>query len=97
MEYQDDPNVRNMEDRYLSGNALMVAPIYTQDNKRMVCFPKGVWTDWHTGEKIHGGVWKEIRVTVRMQKRLRLCHKRKPEGGGAQSPPPYFNSPTGNP
>lgn len=60
IDYQDDPNVWNIEDQYMSGDSFMVAPIYTEDNKRMVYFPKGVWTDWNTGEKITGGCWKEI-------------------------------------
>lgn len=64
IDYQDDPNVWNIEDQYLSGESLMVAPIYTPDNKRMVYFPKGVWVDWHTGEKIEGGVWKEIHADI---------------------------------
>lgn len=64
IDYQDDPNVWNIEDQYLSGEYLMVAPIYTPENKRMVYFPKGVWTDWHTGERINGGVWKEIYADI---------------------------------
>ena len=62
VDYQEDPNVWNIEDQYLSGDSLMVAPIYTPENERMVYFPKGTWTDWHTGEKIVGGVWKEIHA-----------------------------------
>ena len=64
IDYQDDPNVWNIEDQYLSGDYLMVAPIYTPDNKRMVYFPEGVWTDWHTGERIQGGIWKEIYADI---------------------------------
>ena len=60
IDFQDDPNVWNIEDQYMSGDSFMVAPIYTKENKRMVYFPKGLWTDWHTGEKLVGGVWKEI-------------------------------------
>lgn len=64
IDYQDDPNVWNIEDQYLSGDSLLVAPIYTPDNKRMVYFPEGVWTDWHTGERICGGTWKEIYADI---------------------------------
>ncbi len=60
MEYQNDPNVWNIEDEYMSGDSLLVAPIYTEDNKRSVYLPEGVWTDWHTGERIVGGKWMDI-------------------------------------
>lgn len=64
IDYQDDPNVWNIEDQYMSGEYFMVAPIYTTDNRRMVYFPNGLWTDWHTGEKIEGGIWKEIYADI---------------------------------
>ena len=64
IDYQEDPNVWNIEDQYLSGDYFMVAPIYTTDNKRMVYFPEGIWTDWHTGEKIRGRIWKEIHADI---------------------------------
>jgi len=64
IDYQDDPNVWNIEDQYMSGEYFMVAPIYTPDNRRMVYFPEGVWTDWHTGEKTWGGIWKEIHADI---------------------------------
>ena len=60
IEYQNDPNVWNIEDEYMSGDSLLVAPIYTEDNKRSIYLPKGVWTDWHTGDRIVGGKWMDI-------------------------------------
>ena len=57
VEYQDDPNVWNIEDQYLSGEYLLVAPVYTEENSRTLYLPKGVWTDWHSGERISGGKW----------------------------------------
>ena len=64
VDYQDDPNVWNIEDEYLSGDSLLVAPIYTEDNKRSVYLPKGLWTDWHTGEKIDGGKWFTVEAPL---------------------------------
>jgi alpha-D-xyloside xylohydrolase len=64
IEFQNDKNVWNIEDQYMSGRFLMVAPIYTRENNRSLYLPSGVWTDWHTGEKIEGGKWFDITADV---------------------------------
>ncbi len=64
VDYEDDPNTWNVEDEYLSGEYLLVAPIYTEDNKRTLYLPRGLWTDWHTGEKLEGGKWFNIEAPI---------------------------------
>ncbi|MFM2184821.1 MAG: hypothetical protein RIS55_469 [Actinomycetota bacterium] len=57
--YQDDPNVRNIDDQYMFGSSMMVAPVYGPgETSRMVYLPEGEWFDWHTGEHLNSaGEW----------------------------------------
>ena len=57
IEYQDDPNVWNMNDQFLFGRDILVAPILDSGTRRKVYLPKGVWIDWWTNKKIAGGQW----------------------------------------
>jgi alpha-D-xyloside xylohydrolase len=65
VEYQDDPNTWNIGDQWLLGDALLVAPIFDESNRRAVYLPAGVWTDWWTGERLSGGRW--IAVTADLE------------------------------
>ena len=53
----DDPNVYNIEDQFLCGRNLLVAPILTQNNTRRIYIPAGTWFDYWTGEKYTGPQW----------------------------------------
>ncbi len=54
-EYQHDRTVRDIDDEYLLGSQLLVAPIYTAGaTTRQVYLPEGTWYHWHTGEKFEG-------------------------------------------
>jgi alpha-glucosidase len=54
--YQDDATTRDIDDEYLFGEHLLVAPVYTPGcTARQVYLPKGTWHHWHTGEKFSGG------------------------------------------
>ncbi len=64
VEFQDDPNVRDLADEYLLGDALLVAPVCTPEDARRVYLPAGTWTDWWTGERIAGGRWLEAAVPL---------------------------------
>ena len=64
VEFQDDINVWNMSDQYLSGNSLMVTPIFNEYNRRKIYFPKCTWTDWWTGERIKGNCWIDVDVSL---------------------------------
>ena len=55
-EFQDDRHVRETDDAYLFGDALLVAPVLEPgQTARHVYLPKGTWVDWHTGELHAGG------------------------------------------
>ena len=52
-DYQDDASVRNLDDEYLFGRDLLVAPIWAAGQEsRETYLPAGTWYDWHTGEAI---------------------------------------------
>ena len=59
MDYPDDPQTRNVDDEYLMGDNLLVAPIIAGDNRpaasRTVYLPAGDWYDFWTGERLAGG------------------------------------------
>ena len=57
-QYQDDLSARHVDDEYLFGSDLLVAPIYRAgDTSRHVYLPAGTWHDWRSGEVIIGKRW----------------------------------------
>ena len=49
-DHQYDAAVRDLDDEYLLGADLLVAPVFTAgQTARQVYLPKGDWYDWHTG------------------------------------------------
>jgi alpha-glucosidase len=56
LNYQDDPNTYNLDDEFMIGDALLVAPIVKPDvTRRLVYLPKGAWYDYWTNKKYEGG------------------------------------------
>jgi alpha-glucosidase len=54
-DYQYDPTVRDIDDEFLVGRDLLVAPVIdTGVTARQVYLPSGCWYDWHTGA-VHAG------------------------------------------
>ncbi len=54
-DYQYDGVVRDLDDQYLLGPDLMVAPVIEPGlTARQVYLPAGDWYDWHTGELVGG-------------------------------------------
>jgi alpha-glucosidase len=55
LNYQDDPNTYNLDDEFMIGNDLLVAPVLKPDLMgRLVYLPKGAWYDYWTGKKYQG-------------------------------------------
>jgi alpha-glucosidase len=55
IDYQDDPNVYNIDDQYMFGSNLMVNPVTVKGAKtRTVYLPEGVWFDYWTGKQYTG-------------------------------------------
>lgn len=55
LEYQDDPQVLDVDDQYLLGPDLLVAPVLNADGVVGVYLPEGEWVDYWTGERVTGG------------------------------------------
>ncbi len=54
-DHQDDPLVADLDDQYLFGRDLLVAPVTSAGcTARQVYLPAGDWYDWHTDE-VHDG------------------------------------------
>ena len=64
IEYQDDPSVWNLGDEFLFGDAFLVAPIMSEENRRSVYLPAGVWIDWWTGNRIVGSRWLDVEAPL---------------------------------
>ncbi len=54
MDYPDDPATYDIDDQYMVGPSLLVAPLFTGQQKRSVYLPKGDWYDMWTLEKFTG-------------------------------------------
>lgn len=64
-EEPDNPEVAGMDDTYLWGPNLLVAPILEKGQKsRKIYLPKGNWFNFFTDEKIEGNRWIEKPVTL---------------------------------
>jgi alpha-glucosidase len=55
-DHQDDAVVRDVDDQFLLGRDLLVAPVTESGTTaRQVYLPHGEWYDWHTDEHLPGG------------------------------------------
>jgi alpha-glucosidase len=55
-DHQYDPLVRDIDDQYLLGPDLLVAPVTAAgQTARQVYLPAGEWYDWHTDQIVPGG------------------------------------------
>jgi len=64
-EEPNNPEVVGMDDTYLWGPSLLVAPILEKGQKsRKIYLPKGNWYDFFTDEKIEGNRWIEKPVAL---------------------------------
>lgn len=56
LHYENDKNVKNMNDEFLVGQNLLVAPVLEQGAvKRMVYLPKGIWYEYASHVEYKGG------------------------------------------
>ncbi len=68
LEFPDDPACRGMDDQYMLGSALLVAPVFDDARRpvrRRVYLPAGQWYDLATGEAVSGPGFVIREVTLR--------------------------------
>jgi len=54
MDYPDDPETYQVDDQFMFGEALMIAPL-AEGTRRRVYLPPGAWTDFWTDQRFEGG------------------------------------------
>jgi alpha-D-xyloside xylohydrolase len=59
-EYPNDPTSWLIDDEYMFGSSLLVAPLIEPGDGRKVYLPPGVWIDYQTGKIYEGAKWHEI-------------------------------------
>ena len=68
LEYPEDPNVRSLDDEYLFGSRLLIAPVLkplSRSSVRSVYLPRGVWYDYFTKERFDSrGEWIQKPVAL---------------------------------
>lgn len=61
LEYQNDMNVYDIDDEYLFGDNLLIAPVTTKGAQtRTVYLPEGTWYDYWSGEQYKGKSYYNI-------------------------------------
>ena len=64
VEFPDDPGAWLVDDEYLYGSSLLVAPLlHKNESARAVYLPPGAWIDYQTGNAYAGG-WQTIEAGV---------------------------------
>jgi alpha-D-xyloside xylohydrolase len=61
VEYPEDPGSWLVDDEYLFGSSMLVAPLFENVTKRNVYLPSGQWIDYQTG-KVYTGGWYNIEA-----------------------------------
>jgi alpha-D-xyloside xylohydrolase len=61
IEYPDDPGSWLIDDEYLFGSDMLVAPLFENGSKRDVYLPPGEWIDYQTGKTYSAG-WHNIEA-----------------------------------
>ena len=62
VEFPDDPGAWLVDDEYLYGSSLLVAPLlHENETSRDVYLPPGKWIDYQTGKNYSGG-WQKIEA-----------------------------------
>ena len=69
LEYPKDRNVRYIDDEYMFGDSLLIAPVLKPLSKtdiRDVYLPNGTWYDYFTKEKItSNGMWIQRKIDLK--------------------------------
>ena len=58
LEFPDDRNCWSLDEQYMLGPSLLVAPVMSFDGSKQVYLPKGTWTSLLTGEVVEGNGWR---------------------------------------
>jgi alpha-D-xyloside xylohydrolase len=60
-----DQRLHNIDDQYMVGDRMMVAPLFAGEAGRSVVLPQGQWHDFWTGKSVGGGIELNVPATAR--------------------------------
>ena len=55
LDHPDDQRLHTVDDQFMLGDRMMVAPLFAGEQNRKVVLPEGKWHDFWTGETLDGG------------------------------------------
>jgi alpha-D-xyloside xylohydrolase len=62
LEYPEDPNCAYLDRQYMLGEALLVAPVFREDDFADYYLPRGQWTNLLSGKVVNGGQWRREKM-----------------------------------
>jgi alpha-D-xyloside xylohydrolase len=63
LEYPNDPGSWQVDDEYMFGSNLLVAPLFEENaTGRRVYLPAGDWIDYQTRKAYRGGTWHQVQA-----------------------------------
>jgi alpha-D-xyloside xylohydrolase len=62
MDWPDDPHTFEIDNQFMFGPSIMVAPILTGQKQRKVYLPHGTWYDLSTQRRLDGGRWITVSL-----------------------------------
>lgn len=65
LDWPEDAKVRSIDDQFMFGGSVMVAPMFAGQKKRTVYLPAGDWYDFWTRAKLEGGQAIEVGNDVK--------------------------------
>ncbi|WP_270567280.1 alpha-xylosidase [Clostridium beijerinckii] len=57
LEFQDDLACNYLDEQYMLGDSILVAPIFNEEGEANYYLPEGMWTNFISGKKYKGGRW----------------------------------------
>ncbi|KAI5780812.1 glycosyl hydrolases family 31-domain-containing protein [Geopyxis carbonaria] len=57
LEFPEDPTAWTLDRQYMFGDALLIAPVFSESGEVTFYLPEGRWTSWFGGEVKHGPRW----------------------------------------
>jgi alpha-D-xyloside xylohydrolase len=57
LEFPEDPACHMLDRQYMLGEALLVAPVFSESGSASFYLPEGRWTDWFSGRETIGPRW----------------------------------------
>ncbi|QRF75841.1 Alpha-xylosidase [Thermoplasmatales archaeon] len=64
LEFPEDPGCQFIDDQYMLGDNLLIAPIFNETGKRSVYVPEGRWIDFYDRTRVDGPKWISVEKPI---------------------------------